>query len=83
MAAKHNFVDPDLAPRSKQGAETNLALGTWTQAEREEMNERFVAAMQAAGHAATTPSTIAGTRNPISGYPCGGGYRNLFSHGKN
>ena len=34
----------------------------------EPMNERFARAMLAAGYEITSPSTLPGTRNPITGY---------------
>ena len=69
VAPKHLFRDPDSIPRSKHGTERDLAqIGTWTLAQREQMDERFAAAMLAAGYGSTMPSTTFGARNPIAGY---------------
>jgi len=69
VAPKHVFRDPDSIPRSKHGTERDLAqVGYWPASEREHMDQRFAAAMQAAGYSTTTPSTIAGTRSPVANY---------------
>ena len=69
VAPKHNLRDPDLIPRSKHGTEGDLAqVGTWSLVERERMDQRFAAAILAAGHATTMPSTHFGTRSPVANY---------------
>jgi hypothetical protein len=55
--------------RPRNGSERDLEqVGFWPASERERMNERFAAAMQAAGYGSTMPSTHFGTRNPVAGY---------------
>jgi hypothetical protein len=68
VAPKHSMRDPDLA-RPRNGTERDLAqVGFWPASERERMDQRFAAAMQAAGYGSTMPSTHFGTRNPVAGY---------------
>jgi len=69
VAPKHQFRDPDSIPRFKPGTERDLErVGAWSLAEREKMDQQFVAAMLAAGYGTTTPSTHFGTRSPVAGY---------------
>jgi hypothetical protein len=69
MPAKFLFRDPDTIPHHRHGGEMNLAqVGAWTLQERERMNQAFVAAMVAAGHNITAPSTHPGTIRPVANY---------------
>ena len=61
------FADPNNIPRSKGGGE-QLTKPLWRYVDYEDMDERFVAAMQQAGYCATSPSTMPGTKAPRAGY---------------
>src|SRR5262249_27094063 len=68
-APQRLFRDPDSIPRHGHGTERDLdRVGNWTLAEREKMDERFAAAMMAAGYASTLPSTHFGTICPVANH---------------
>jgi len=56
-----------MARQSCPGHE-DLISQSWARDELVAMDAAFIAAMQAAGHALTAPSTAFGTRAPIQGY---------------
>ena len=65
MTEQRTFRDARRPGRPKQGED----LGPpWNYCDYEDMDARFIAAMQAAGYAITAPSTAPGTRAPRPGY---------------
>ena len=59
---------PSKAVAGLRPGDNAWMIGHWAAEEREAQDARFVAAMQAAGYELTAPSTVAGTRCPISNY---------------
>ena len=55
-------------PRQYRPGHEDLISQSWARDELIAMDAAFIAAMQNAGHALTTPSTAFGTRAPIAGY---------------